>query len=96
MPTEVTIHVFRDGPELLPSMCMFCGDPLDEDDFQSFMMTIGPERRPIKLPICRRDRSLAGQQGNSVSAGNATSPSPTTTWSMKGNARKYSNPISPS
>ena len=26
----------------------------------------------------------------------ATSPSPTTTWSMKGNARKYSSPISPS
>jgi hypothetical protein len=60
MATNVTLHVFQGGIEPVPEMCMFCGAPLEEEKFETFTVQIGHSPpRPIELPICFRDRSLA-------------------------------------
>ena len=60
MATNVAIHVFHGGIEPVPSMCMFCGEPLEEENFEKFMVQIGHSQpRTLELPICSRDRSLA-------------------------------------
>lgn len=62
MPTTIRIHVFNgDQTELLPTMCMFCGQRLSEDEFQRVAVQMADGlTRPVLLPICGRERKPGG------------------------------------
>jgi hypothetical protein len=62
MPTTIRIHVFNgDQTELLPTMCMFCAQPLAEDEFQRVAVQFADGlTRPLPMPICSRDRKPGG------------------------------------
>ncbi len=70
MPTTIRIHVFHgDQTELLPTMCMFCAQPLTEDEFQRVAVQLADElTRPVLLPICSRHPRSGGlhADGNPV------------------------------
>ena len=57
MGTSIRVHVYQgDRIELLPAMCLFCGHPLGEEQFQHVDVQIGPSVRKLAFPICLVDK----------------------------------------
>jgi hypothetical protein len=57
MTTTIRIHVYQgDRVELLPAMCLFCGHPLGEEQFQHVDARIGQAAHRLALPICLVDK----------------------------------------
>jgi hypothetical protein len=57
MATNIRIQVYQgDRVELLPAMCMFCGHPLGEEQYQPVDVQIGQTVRKLAFPICLVDK----------------------------------------
>ena len=58
MTTTIRLHVYQgDRLELVPPMCMFCGHPLGEEQFQHVDVQMGQAGvRKLALPICLMDK----------------------------------------